>query len=369
MSDPISRRGFLCYSAVASVPPLVAASAGCAHLSSVSADSPRATASAAAPTFHVPPKRRAVTPTAIGSGNAKGAVKIAVEEMARGTPPVDAAVAGINPVEEDPNDMSVGYGGLPNENGVVELDSCVMDGATGLAGAVASLRNIKNPSKVALLVMRRTDHVLLVGEGALRFAKAHGFEEHNLLTDRARRRWLKWKENLSTRDDWVSPRESGDRRREDEEPRPSGTIHVSAINERGDLGACTSTSGLSYKIPGRVGDSPLIGCGLYTDNDHGSAGSTGRGEAVIISNGSAYVVHLLEQGMTPKDACLAACKRIARLTRVKRLLDSDGRPNFNVAFYAVNKKGVTGAATIHGGGRYAVMTANGPEVHSTAHLF
>jgi N4-(beta-N-acetylglucosaminyl)-L-asparaginase len=358
MSDPISRRGFLRYSAAASVPSLVATSSGCAHL-------------VTEPTFHVPPKRRAVTPTAIGSGNARNSVQIAVEQMAKGVSPVDAAVAGINPVEEDPNDMSVGYGGLPNEDGVVELDSCVMDGPTGLAGAVASLRNIKTPSKVALLVMRRTDHVLLVGEGALRFARAHGFKEHNLLTDRARQRWLRWKENLSTRDDWVSPAESSGRAKKEEEPepRPGGTIHVSAINEKGDLGACTSTSGLSYKIPGRVGDSPLIGCGLYTDNDHGSAGSTGRGEAVIISNGSAYVVHLMARGMAPKDACLAACKRIVRLTKVKRLLDPDGRPNFNVAFYAVNKKGITGAATIHGGGRYAVMTENGPEVLPTAHLF
>lgn len=356
MSDSISRRGFLRYSAAASVPPLVGTSPGCRHL-------------VVEPSFQIPPKRRAVTPTAIGSSNAKSAVKIAVDEMARGTPPVDAAVAGISPVEDDPNDMSVGYGGLPNEDGVVELDSCVMDGPSGLAGAVASLRNIKNPSKVALLVMRRTDHVLLVGEGALRFARAHGFKEQDLLTEQARRRWLRWKENLSTQDDWVSPREAADRRRKDEEPRPGGTIHVSAINENGDLGACTSTSGLSYKIPGRVGDSPLVGCGLYTDNDHGSAGSTGRGEAVIISNGSAYIVHLMAQGTSPKDACLEACKRIVRLTKVKRLLDSTGRPNFNVAFYAVDKKGRTGAATIHGGGRYAVMTENGPEVRSTAHLF
>ncbi len=340
MKHPISRRHFLQASAVAP----------------------------AAAYFRIPPKRRPAEPAAVSSGNGIRAVEIAVDKMKEGWAPVDAAVKGVEVVENDPNDRSVGYGGMPNEDGVVELDSCVMDGPTGLAGAVASLRNIKNPSKVALLVMRRTDHVLLVGEGALRFAKAHGFEEHNLLTDRARRRWLKWKENLSTRDDWVSPRESGDRRREDEEPRPSGTIHVSAINERGDLGACTSTSGLSYKIPGRVGDSPLIGCGLYTDNDHGSAGSTGRGEAVIISNGSAYIVHLMEGGMAPKDACLAACKRIARLTRVKRLLTAAGRPNFNVAFYAVNKKGITGAATIYGG-RYSVMTENGPEVRSTAHLF
>ena len=357
MSDHISRRGFLRYSAAASVPPVLASSA-CAHIASVSAE----------PTFHVYPKRRAVMPTAVGSGNARNAVKIAVEQMAKGRPPVDAAVTGINTVEDDPNDMSVGYGGLPNEDGVVELDSCVMDGPSGLAGAVASLRNIKNPSKVALLVMRRTDHVLLVGEGALRFARAHGLKEENLLTDRARRRWLSWKENLSPKDDWVSPREARGRRRNDPPPRPGGTIHVSAINENGDLGACTSTSGLSFKIPGRVGDSPLIGCGLYTDNDHGSAGSTGRGEAVIISNGSSYIVQQMEQGMAPKDACLAGCKRIVRLTRVKRLLNADGRPDFNVAFYAVNKKGVTGAATIYGG-RYAVMTENGPEVRSTAALF
>ena len=340
----VTRRGFLQLSAVASLPTI---------------------AIAGPLPFHVPPRRRAVTPTAVGSRNAKDGLKIAIDLMAKKVPPVDAAVAGINPVEEDPNDTSVGYGGLPNERCVVELDSCVMDGPTGLAGAVASLRNIKNPSKVALKVMRRTDHVLLVGVGALEFAKVHGFKEENLLTERARRLWLRWKENLSKDDDWVSPKEGGTGGKL---PRPTGTIHISAINEKGDLGSCTSTSGLAYKVPGRVGDSPLIGCGLYTDNDHGSAGSTGRGEAVILSNGSSFIVNQMALGRSPKDACLDACKRIARMTRVSRLQTAGGQPNFNVNFYAVNKKGETGGAAIYPS-RYSVMGENGPEIMTSAYLF
>jgi N4-(beta-N-acetylglucosaminyl)-L-asparaginase len=285
--------------------------------------------------------------------------------MAKGTPPVDAAVAGINPVEADPNDTSVGYGGLPNERCVVELDSCVMDGPSGLAGAVASLQNIKHPSKVALKVMRRTDHVLLVGPGALEFARLHGFKEENLLTERARRAWLRWKEGLSKDDDWVS---EGEGTRRGKLPRPTGTIHISAINAKGDLGACTSTSGLAWKIPGRVGDSPLIGCGLYTDNDYGSAGSTGRGEAVILSNGSSFIVNQMAAGKSPKDACLEACKRVARMTRVKRLLTDGGQPSFQVNFYAVNKQGVTGGAAIYPS-RYAAFGENGPAIEDAAYLF
>ncbi len=348
----LSRRGFLQLSAAASLP----------SLANASADAP----------FHVHPRRRAVRPAAVGSRNAIESVKIAVEEMGKGVAPVDAAVAGINPVEENPNDTSVGYGGLPNELGVVELDSCVMDGPTGLAGAVASIRNIKNPSKVALKVMRRTDHVLLVGQGALNFAKAHGFVEEDLLTDRARESWLRWKENLSDSDDWIGPAGNRRRRREEdqedpEEPRQTGTIHVSAINESADLGACTSTSGLAYKVPGRVGDSPLIGCGLYTDNDFGSAGSTGRGEAVILSNGSSFIVHQMATGKSPVDACLEACRRIARMTKIPRLLNANGRPNFQVNFYAVNKAGVTGGAAIYPS-RYAALTENGNETLDSAYL-
>ncbi len=343
MNQNVTRRGFLRISAAASAVSVPAI---------------------AAP-FHVPPRRRAVTPTAVGSANSRETLQTAIDLMAKGTPPVDAAVAVINPVEEDPRDTSVGYGGLPNERGVVELDSCVMDGPSGLAGAVASLRNIKNPSKVALQVMRRTDHVLLVAEGALEFARMHGFTEENLLTEYSRRRWLRWKENLSTDDDWVSDQESKSRKKL---PRPTGTIHVSAMNEAGDLGACTSTSGLAFKIPGRVGDSPLIGCGLYTDNDFGSAGSTGRGEAVILSNGSSFIVNLMATGMHPKDACLEACKRIARMTRSRRLLTPSGQPDFNVNFYAVDKQSRTGGASIYPS-RYAATGENGAEYWQTAHLF
>lgn len=345
MKDNVSRRGFLQFSAAASVPAI-------------------ATACNAAP-FHVPPRRRVLTPTAVGSLNSFKSLQTAIDLMAKGVPAVDAAVAVINPVEDDPSDTSVGYGGLPNERGVVELDSCVMDGPSGLAGAVASLRNIKNPSKVALQVMRRTDHVLLVAEGALEFARAHGFKEENLLTEGSRRRWLRWKEDLSKGDDWISPAESKSRKKM---PRPTGTIHVSALNSKGDLGSCTSTSGLAFKIPGRVGDSPLIGCGLYTDNDFGSAGSTGRGEAVILSNGSSFIVNMIATGMHPKDACLEACKRIARMTHSQRLLTPAGQPDFNVNFYAVDKKGQIGAASLYPS-RYASIRDNGPERHETAHLF
>jgi N4-(beta-N-acetylglucosaminyl)-L-asparaginase len=287
--------------------------------------------------------------------------------MLEGLPPVDAAVLGVEPVENDPKDTSVGYGGLPNADGVVELDSCVMDGPSGLAGAVGALRNIKNPAQVALKVMRRSDHVLLVGEGALRFARMHGFKEQDLLTDRARTVWLRWRETLSTADDWVDPSENGDFGKEFIK-RDTGTIHVGCVNQKGDVGGCTTTSGLAFKIPGRVGDSPLIGCGNYVDNDYGVAGSTGRGEAVIITNGAHRVVRYMADGMTPTDACLAACRDIARMTRVPRLLDADGHPNFQVNFYAVSKAGVTGGAALRPS-RYARMTEDGPEVVDSAYLF
>lgn len=333
-------------------------------------------AGAVVPAFHVPPRRRAVRPVAVGSRNAKESVRIAVEKMRAGLSPVEAAVLGVEPVENDPKDTSVGYGGLPNADGVVELDACVMDGPSGLAGAVAALRNIKNPAQVALEVMRRTDHVLLVGEGALRFARAVGFEETDLLTERARRIWLRWKATMSDRDDWVLPEENSvvpeenrpRKRGRSPMPRPTGTIHVGAVNEHGDIGGVTSTSGLAFKIPGRVGDSPLIGCGNYVDNDVGVAGSTGRGEAAIVSNGAAFVVHMMRGGSSPQDACLEACRRVVHLTRIPRLRNADGHPNFNVNFYAANKKGEAGAASIYPS-RYAVMTENGPEVRATAYLF
>jgi len=315
--------------------------------------------------------RKTVGPVAVSSGNGKQALQIAVEQMTAGKSPVDSAVAGVNVVEADPEDMSVGYGGLPNADGVVELDSCVMDGPTHLAGAVGALRNIMHPSRVALVVMRRTDHVLLVGEGALRFAKQHGFKEQNLLTDRARERWLAWKE--AHHDDYIPPGgnslDPGDanqpRRREERE---WGTIHLSALNAAGDLGACTTTSGLSWKIPGRVGDSPLIGCGLYTDNDVGSAGSTGRGEAAILSNGAHLTVEAMRRGLHPKDACLETIKRVAHYTRIPRLLNNRGEPAFGLNFYAVNKKGEFGAASMRPS-RFRVCDSEGERRVDTAYLY
>jgi N4-(beta-N-acetylglucosaminyl)-L-asparaginase len=323
---------------------------------------------------------RRAGPVAVSSGNGAGACARAVERMAAGDAPVDAAVAGVNLVEDDPNDNSVGYGGLPNERGVVELDSCVMDGPTHLAGAVASLRNIKNPSKVALLVMRRTDHVLLVSDGALEFAKLHGFVEENLLTEASRRRWLRWKENLSGDDDWLVAgeneleaarrrgQEKEDQDKGDDEPRPTGTINMLCLDGKGDLGGCTTTSGLAWKIPGRVGDSPLIGCGLYLDNDVGAAGSTGRGEACILVNGGSSVVEQMRQGKHPQDAALEIARRVVHLTRIKRLRTAAGRPNFNVSFYALNKKGEHGGASIYPS-RYRVHDGEGGKTLDCAFVF
>lgn len=320
--------------------------------------------------------RRRRGPIAVASGNGLRTVQIAVEQMNKGARPVDAAVTGVNVVELDPNDTSVGYGGLPNAEGVVELDSCVMDGPTHLAGAVAALRNIKTPSRVALKVMRRTDHVLLVGQGALAFARAHGFAEHDLLTERARQRWLQWKERLSERDDWIEEggnelpeaRDKARREGREEEERDPGTIHCSTLDAAGRVGACTTTSGLAFKIPGRVGDSPLIGCGLYVDNDVGSAGSTGRGEATILSNGSFSVVEHMRQGMSPTDACLAVLRRVVHYTRIPRLLNEQQRPDFNLAFYAVSKNGHYGAATIYPS-RYTICNEEGAQRLGTASLF
>jgi N4-(beta-N-acetylglucosaminyl)-L-asparaginase len=298
-------------------------------------------------------------PVVIASANGLSANEKAMELIRGGADPLDAVVAGVNIVENDPNDNSVGYGGLPNEDGVVELDASVMHGPTGRAGAVASLRNIKNPSSVALKVLRRTDHVLLVGDGALRFAKAHGFKEEDLLTDASREAWLKWKEHLSTQDDWVPEEDSEaigpqSRGRPADIPFTYGTINCNAVDASGNIAGVTTTSGLAYKIPGRVGDSPIIGAGLFVDNAVGAAGSTGRGEAVLQIAGAHTVVELMRSGMDPVTACLEALKRIVDGTRLKHLRRADGRPDFDVKFYAVAKDGHYGGAGIWSGGKFAV---------------
>jgi N4-(beta-N-acetylglucosaminyl)-L-asparaginase len=339
-----------------------------------------------APAVH----RSRVTPVAVASDNGRATVARAIEILAGGGDTLEGVVRGVNLVEEDPADMTVGYGGLPNEEGVVQLDSSVMHGPTRGAGAVAALEGVRTPSLVAVAVMRYTDHVMLVGEGARRFARAMGFRtDEELLTEAARLQWLDLRSRLSAEDDWLTPGESGEpvrsfRRDPGREPpgggapgallnsfdgmRPMGTIHCSAVDRDGNMSGVTTTSGLFYKVPGRIGDSPLVGAGLYTDNDVGSAGSTGRGEAVIKICGAHTIVEVMRAGSSPTDACLEACRRIVRWTVERRLQDDAGRPNFNVEFYAVNKRGEHGAAAIWSGGRYAVNVDGRASLNDVAYV-
>ena len=309
-------------------------------------------------------------PRVVSSGNGLRAAEKAMEILRAGGDPLDAVIAGVNIVEDDPDDMSVGLGGLPNEDGVVELDASVMYGPTHSAGAVAALRNIKNPSKVARLVMERTDHVLLVGEGALRFARAHGFREENLLTEKAREAWLRWKETVSDRDNWFPPRTEGPAGDLREAPSTHGTINCLAVDGAGRLAGVTTTSGLSWKLAGRVGDSPIIGAGLYVDNEIGAAGSTGRGEANLQTCASFRIVEAMGRGASPEQACLEACQAIAAKTRLlPRLCDAAGRPRFGLDFYALDRKGRFGSAGLYQGGRYAVHDGVENKLREAAYLF
>jgi len=306
----------------------------------------------------------------IASGNGLRATEKAMGIMRGGGDPLDAVIAGVNIVEEDPNDTSVGYGGIPNEEGVVELDASVMYGPTHMAGAVASLRNIKTPSKVAKLVMERSSHVLLVGKGALKFAKAHGFKEEDLLTDKAREIWLKWKESMSDRDYWLSP----DDKKIMAELKPYlehyGTINCLAKNGAGVLAGVTTTSGYAFKIPGRVGDSPIIGAGLYVDKSIGAAGSTGFGEANLRTCGSFQVVQFMGQGFSPEESCLKAMQVIADKAKLQpRLLNDQGLPNFGHSFYAINQKGEFGAAGMWSGHKYAAHDGKENQFREEAYLY
>ncbi len=297
----------------------------------------------------VPASGRAEGGVVISSPNGiRGCVAEAWRRVQAGERPVHAAVLGVAVQEADPEDTSVGYGGLPNEEGVVQLDAACMDGPTHNAGAVAALEGIKHPAQVAEIVMDRTDHVLLVGEGAKRFALSWGFPEEDLLTDRAREAWLRWRARRSRNDDWLEPLEDQD----DAIPHTWGTIHCSVLAPSGDLGCATTTSGLSWKIPGRVGDSPLLGCGLYCDNTVGSAGATGRGESAILSGASWLVVERMRAGDEPVEACLYALRRVAeqaeRARRWQPGLWKDGKPSFGLRLYAVRKDGLYGSATMHG---------------------
>ncbi len=322
-------------------------------------------------------------PLCVASANGVEAVTKAVEVMRGGGDTLDAVIAGVNLVELDPKDNSVGYGGLPNERGDVELDASAMHGPTRRAGAVASLRGVREPSKVARAVLERTDHILIVGQGAREFATAHGFEDVNLLTEESRVAWMRWKETLSPVDKWgpspyvpapASP--AGQRRAAAQARRPShalaetyaggdpsrreellawadevarrpptGTINCIALDKAFDISGVTTTSGLAWKIPGRVGDSPLIGCGLYVDNEVGAAGSTGRGEEVIYINGARTVVENMKRGASPEQACLDALKLIA----ARYGNDREKLREIDVNFYALNKRGEFAGAAIWNG--------------------
>lgn len=250
---------------------------------------------------------------------------------------LDAVEAGVRVSEADPECRSVGYGGLPDRDGHVTLDACIMD-EKGDCGSVAFLQNIKHPISVARHVMENTPHVMLAGQGAFEFAIAEGFTKEELLTERSRAIWEKWK----SKNPQFKPKiniENHD------------TIGLVAIDKNGDLsGACT-TSGLAYKLHGRVGDSPIIGAGLYVDNEIGAASATGMGEAVVRAVGSFLVVELMRQGHAPQEACRLATERV--------ISKNSNWKDLQVGFIALNKAGEFGSWCIQSGFNYAVCDGDG----------
>lgn len=304
----------------------------------------------------------ATRPLVISSTNGIRGVKIAYDKIVAGEDTLDAIIAGVNTVELDPNDQSVGLGGYPNEDGVVQLDASVMHGPTRRAGAVGAIEEIATPSLVAKAVMDYTDHIMLVGRDATRFAVNMGFKTQNLLTEKTRQDWLRWKARLNKNDAWLD---------HDEDIRikfSTGTINMNALNARGDVSSCTTTSGMAWKIPGRVGDSPIIGAGQYCDNTVGAAGSTGRGEANIKVCGAFLAVEFMRNGMSPEQALLKVIERVIAMTE-SRLLDSNGRPYFDLNFYALTKDGRYAGASAYEGSDFAVCDEKGARVETCVYLY
>src|SRR5579871_504761 len=322
---------------------------------------------------------------AIASTNGVRACAKAIEILKSGGDTLDAVIAGVNIQELDPNDTSVGYGGLPNEDGVVELDASCMHGPSRRGGAVGALRGIKTPSNVAKLVMAETDHMMLVADGALRFAKDYGFHEEDLLTERSRMAWLAWKREMRDRNghtNWESgidappgpkkiarlkqlfPHASNDLiawAYDVARHPPTGTINCIGMNEKGEMSAVTTTSGMAWKLAGRVGDSPVIGGGLWLDQDVGGAGSTGRGEENLRVAGAHTIVENMRHGMTPREAALDALKRVARNfdNDEKRLAAID------IQFYVLCKDGAYCGASLWNNAQFAVCT-EGPARHESS---
>src|SRR5216683_936203 len=357
MSDRISRREFV----VTSTATLAAAAAApaFAHPSAGSGQGPAIMT------------RKSVKPIVIASGNGhsfknggdKTCIETAFAKMMQGTDVLEALIAGVNILELDPLETSVGYGGLPNADGVVQLDACCMHGPKKRAGGVGALEGVRTPSLVALKVMEETDHHLIVGKGAQEFARRMGFKiEDDLNTDTSRKAWLEWKRRTDPlhyldpikrqaamrqvdldmmREGWVDPNHF------------YGTINCNGVNAKGEVCGVTTTSGMAWKIPGRLGDSPILGAGLYVDGDVGAAGSTGRGEANLFNLCSFVIIENMRRGMHPKDAGLDACKRIKANTVEKRLLNSKGNPNFGINFYMLNAKGEHAGVSMYEGAKYA----------------
>ncbi len=314
------------------------------------------------PVSRSPSALPAARPIVVSSANGLRGVKVAYDQIVAGTDTLDAIIAGVNIQELDPDDQSVGLGGLPNEEGVVQLDASCMHGPTRRAGSVACLEDIATPSLVAKAVMDYTDHIMLVGQDARRFAINMGFKTQNLLTEKSRQDWMRWKSRLNKRDFWLD---------HDEDIRikfTHGTINMNAVNAAGDISSVTTTSGMAYKVPGRVGDSPIIGAGQYCDNTVGAAGSTGRGEANIKTCASFLIVEFMRQGMAPQQACLKTLERVVAMTEA-RLLGPGGRPRFDLEFYALTKDGQFGGATLYSGGKFAVCDERGARLEDAAYLY
>lgn len=319
-------------------------------------------------------------PVVISSANGMAACAKAMEMLKSGADTLDAVIAGVNIVELDPNDTSVGYGGLPNEDGVVELDASVTHGPTRRCGAVGAIQGIKTPSKIAKLVMDHTSHVMIVGDGALKFAEAYGYPKEDLLTEKSRTAWLVWKESLRSPkgfNNWISMDQnlSADaaplKQLKDAFPHadeetlawawevanhpPYGTINCLAVNEKSEMSGVTTTSGLAWKISGRLGDSPIIGAGLYVDQDVGGAGSTGVGEENIRIAGGHTIVESMRRGMSPKEAVLEALKRVSRNYND----DQTKLDKLDIEFYALRKDGEHAAGSLWGSHRsYKVYSVN-----------
>jgi len=298
--------------------------------------------------------------------------------ITQGSDVLDAVVAGVNILELDPEEDSVGYGGLPNAEGVVQLDSSCMHGPRRQAGAVAALEGVRTPSLVAKAVLEQTDHHLLVGKGAQDFARHLGFKiEDDLNTENSRSKWLEWKRRtdplhyLSPKDRQTAyHRVAMDMIAEGLIDRDHyyGTINCDGVNSKGEICGVTTTSGLAWKIPGRAGDSPILGAGLYVDGEVGAAGSTGRGEANLYNLSSFQIVDEMRRGAKPKDACITVLKRIAKNTIEKRLLTDNGQPNFGLNFYCLNNKGEYAGVSMYDS-TFAVCTENGPQTLKTDSLF